>query len=82
MPSVYLITPLTPECGGWLKENVSEDAIYLGPSLAVEHRYVENLFLDCRSRVLSADGILKSSIKRRQMDTAAKIELDQWEGKT
>ena len=45
MPSVYLITPLTPECGDWLKENVSEDAMYLGPSLAVEHRYVENLIL-------------------------------------
>jgi len=45
MPSVYLITPLTPECGDWLKDNVSEDAMYLGPSLAVEHRYVENLVL-------------------------------------
>lgn len=43
MASVYLITPLTPECGDWLKENVSEDAMYLGPSLAVEHRYVEGL---------------------------------------
>ena len=45
MPSVYLIDPLTPECGEWLKENVSEDAMYLGLSLAVEHRYVENLIL-------------------------------------
>ena len=45
MPSVYLITPLTPECGDWLKENVSEDAMYLGPSMAVEHRYVGNLVL-------------------------------------
>lgn len=43
MASVYLITPLTPECREWLKENVSEDALYLGPSLAVEHRYVETL---------------------------------------
>jgi hypothetical protein len=45
MPSVYLITPLTPECGDWLKDNVSEDAMYLGLPLAVEHRYVENLIL-------------------------------------
>ena len=45
MPSVYLITPLTTECGDWLRENVSEDAMYFGPSLAVEHRYVENLVL-------------------------------------
>ena len=45
MPSVYLITPLSPECGDWLKENVSDDAMYLGTSLAVEHRYVENLVL-------------------------------------
>lgn len=43
MPSVYLITPLTSEWADWLKENVSEDATYLGLSLAVEHRYVENL---------------------------------------
>jgi hypothetical protein len=43
MPSVYLITPLTPECGDWLKENVTEGAMYLGLSLAVEHRYMEDL---------------------------------------
>ena len=43
MPSVYLITPLTSECGDWLRENVSDDALYLGHSLAVEHRYVEEL---------------------------------------
>lgn len=43
MTSVYLITPLTPECRDWLKENVSEDALYLGDSLAVGHRYVECL---------------------------------------
>ena len=42
-PSVYLITPLTQDCRDWLKENVSEDAIYLGHSLAVEHRYVGDL---------------------------------------
>ena len=29
MASVYLITPLTTECGDWLKENVSEDACTL-----------------------------------------------------
>jgi len=45
MASVYLITPLTPECGDWLKENVSQDAMYLGLSLAVERRYVEGLIL-------------------------------------
>jgi len=45
MATVYLITPLSPECGDWLKENVSDDAMYLGTSLAVEHRYVENLVL-------------------------------------
>jgi hypothetical protein len=43
MPSVYLITPLTTECGEWLSENVSEDAMYLGRSLAVEHRYVKGI---------------------------------------
>ena len=43
MASVYLISPLTQECREWLKENVSEDAQYLGLSLAVEHRYLEGL---------------------------------------
>ena len=43
MASVYLITPLSRECEDWLKENVSEDAMYLGHSLAVEHRYVDSL---------------------------------------
>jgi len=43
MASVYLITPLTKECRDWLKENVSEDAMHLGLSLAAEHRYVEGL---------------------------------------
>ncbi len=50
MPSVYLITPLTPECRDWLKENVREDAMYLGSSLAVEHRYVENLVAGLREQ--------------------------------
>ncbi len=45
MPGIYLITPLTPECKDWLNENVDEDAMYLGPSLAVEHRYIEDLVL-------------------------------------
>ena len=45
MPSVYLIISLTPECRDWLKDNVSEDPMYLGLSLAVEHRYVEDLIL-------------------------------------
>ena len=43
MPSIYLLLPLTEQCKVWLSENVSEDAMYLGRSLAVEHRYVENL---------------------------------------
>jgi hypothetical protein len=45
MPSVYLITPLTPECRNWLRENVSEEAMYLGLSLAVENRYMETFIL-------------------------------------
>jgi hypothetical protein len=45
MPTVYLITPLTPECGNWLRENVSEEAMYLGLSLAVENRYLETFIL-------------------------------------
>ena len=48
MPSIYLIIPLTEQCKVWLSENVSEDAMYLGHSLAVEHRYVENLVMGLR----------------------------------
>ena len=48
MPSVYLIKPLTEQCKVWLGENVSEDAMYLGNSLAVEHRYVDNLVMGLR----------------------------------
>ena len=43
LPTVYLITPLTQECEEWLKETSGEDAIYLGRSLAIEHRYVDYL---------------------------------------
>ena len=45
MPSIYLLLPLTEQCKVWLSENVSEDAMYLGRSLAVEHRYVETLVM-------------------------------------
>ena len=45
MPSVYLIMPLTEQFKVWLSESVSEDAMYLGHSLAVEHRYVEELVM-------------------------------------
>ena len=76
MASVYLITPLTPECGDWLQDNVSEDALYLGPSLAAEHRYVETCFSDYRNRVLSTAGILKSSIRRRGMDTSLYFQME------
>jgi hypothetical protein len=48
MPSVFLIRPLTAQCDDWLTENVSDDAMYLGRSLAVEHRYVEDLVMGLR----------------------------------
>ena len=48
MPGVYLIMPLTEQCDDWLTENVGDDAMYLGRSLAVEHRYVEDLVMGLR----------------------------------
>ncbi len=48
MPSVYLITPLTKDCGDWLSENVNDEAMHLAHSLAVEHRYVENPVMGLR----------------------------------
>ncbi len=41
MSSVYLVMPKTPEAENWLYENT--DGQWLGSSLAVEWRYLDNL---------------------------------------
>ena len=63
MPSIYLLLPLTEQCKVWLTENVSEEAMYLGHSLAVEHRYVETLVMGYGKTGLCLERILRSAIK-------------------
>jgi len=41
--SIILFTPNTAAAKAWLEDNVSEDAMYFGPALCVEHRFAENL---------------------------------------
>ena len=41
--TVFLFRPLTNFAAEWLSENVSEDALWFGNALAVEHRYVDAL---------------------------------------
>ena len=51
--SVYLLCPLTDEARDWTKENIPEDAQTLGPNIAVEHRYIEDIVEGIR-----ADGLV------------------------
>ena len=41
--SLYLLCPHTDAARTWLDEHVGEDAQYLGPNLAVEHRYISDI---------------------------------------
>lgn len=41
--TVYLLTPRTDAARTWLDDHVSAEAMYLGTSLAVEHRYIVHL---------------------------------------
>jgi hypothetical protein len=47
--TVYLITPLNDEAKQNLVDNVSDEAQWLGNSLAVEHRYIESLVEQLKS---------------------------------
>ena len=38
-----LLTPLTPKAGSWLRDNVGEDATWVGDALFVEDRYWPDL---------------------------------------
>lgn len=41
--TIFLFHPLTVDAHEWLLENVSDDAIYWGDALVVEHRYARQL---------------------------------------
>ena len=43
-PSIYLLTPHTSTAQAWLGENVQAESYqFIGPSLAVEHRYIAEI---------------------------------------
>jgi len=41
--SVCLLTPATRDARRWLAENIGDGAMYLGDSLAIERRYVQEI---------------------------------------
>jgi hypothetical protein len=51
--SICLLQPLTDAAREWLDEHVDPDAQWLGPSLAIEARYVEPIVEGMR-----AEGLL------------------------
>jgi hypothetical protein len=38
-PTVYLLCPLSRNACSWIADNISDDAMWFGSSLVVEHRY-------------------------------------------
>lgn len=44
MPSsIYLLTPLTDAAREWIAEHLPDDVQRWGPSVAIGHRYVEDI---------------------------------------
>lgn len=41
--SIFLVTPISEAAREWMKEHIPDDAQYMGRSLVVEHRYVEDI---------------------------------------
>jgi hypothetical protein len=38
-PTVYLLTPFSKSACAWIVEHISDDAMWFGSSLVIEHRY-------------------------------------------
>ena len=41
--SIYLLEPKTPEADEWVEEHLPDNAMWMGHSVAVEHRYIGNI---------------------------------------
>ena len=41
--SIFLVTPVSPDAKEWMKNNISEDATYLGDSVGVEHQFIHGV---------------------------------------
>jgi hypothetical protein len=39
--SIFLLTPTSKRGRAWVAENIPENAMTWGPSIAVEHRYIQ-----------------------------------------
>ena len=50
--SVFLLYPVTSEAKDWVRDNIAADALYFGPSVAVEHRFISDIVDGIR-----ADGL-------------------------
>jgi hypothetical protein len=51
--TIFLVTPRTEAAEDWIEEHTPPDTTWFGPSLVVEHRYVEDLVEGMR-----ADGLV------------------------
>ena len=51
--SIYLVRPMSDAATAWIDENVQDDAQWLGPALAVEHRYILDLIDGMRASGLN-----------------------------
>jgi hypothetical protein len=52
--TMWLFTPQTSAAFEFLTEHIQPDAMYFGPSLAVEHRFVYELLVGLRKHGLRA----------------------------
>ncbi len=53
--TVYLLVPLTSAAHEWIDAHVGDDAQTLGDSVAVEHRYIEDIVSGIRSDGLTVE---------------------------
>ena len=44
LASVYLLIPLDDSANNWIDDNLGEDLTWFGGGIAVEHRYIEDIY--------------------------------------
>lgn len=60
--SIVLITPYSQDAKDWLENNIGEDAMYFGPSLAVEHRYAGEILYGMQEDGLTSNVRVECNI--------------------
>jgi hypothetical protein len=55
--TVYLLDWLTKQGKEWMREHLPEDALKMGDSVAVEHRYIDDIVQGMRDDGLVVDGL-------------------------